>query len=390
MFSFLFSLFLLTAAAANASSPCLFHLHASGGISGPVWQLDDGQLRVGGDHECADFTIKDGGITDSKGSGCILTPEVRQFQCDKGVGPLHGFSIGENGVLSYSQNPTFYACPASEVEWNIYTVPVAGQLKCVAITLTADNCHAPAYHAPPPPVYQPPPPPKYEPPPPVYQPPPPAAKYEPPPPPVYQNPTMPAYPATTAPPYYDPAPSVCTGQLITICIPSATYGGSNPCVCYPEESHSNVYVTPTSSYYATSTYYAPSHTSTYYAPAPSKYPPKYEAPKYGKPEYGKPKYGEPKYGKPEYGKPAYGKPKYGEPKYGKPEYGRPEYGKPKYGEPKYGKPAYGKPKYGEPKYGKPAYGTPKYGEPKYGKPSYGYPEYGTPYGNPYGNPYGYP
>jgi hypothetical protein len=36
----------------------------------------------------------------------------------------------------------FYACPASETEWNLYTTPVTGQEKCVEISLTASGCGA--------------------------------------------------------------------------------------------------------------------------------------------------------------------------------------------------------------------------------------------------------
>jgi len=38
-------------------------------------------------------------------------------------------------------SPTFYACPATDVEYNIYTVPVSGQDKCVEIQLTASGCY---------------------------------------------------------------------------------------------------------------------------------------------------------------------------------------------------------------------------------------------------------
>jgi hypothetical protein len=55
---------------------CCFTLTASGGTSGTVGQLDDGQNRIGGGLSPATFCITPGGtITDSSGRGCILTRE---------------------------------------------------------------------------------------------------------------------------------------------------------------------------------------------------------------------------------------------------------------------------------------------------------------------------
>lgn len=65
---------------------CKFNLTASGGVSGIVGQLDDGQNRVGGSHPADSYCMDDGQMTDSHGRGCILTPPSSQFQCD--VGPL--------------------------------------------------------------------------------------------------------------------------------------------------------------------------------------------------------------------------------------------------------------------------------------------------------------
>lgn len=58
-------------------SGCCFHLTASGGASGIVRQLSDGQNRIG-DHSLptGDYCLGPGGtITDGKGRGCILTRE---------------------------------------------------------------------------------------------------------------------------------------------------------------------------------------------------------------------------------------------------------------------------------------------------------------------------
>ncbi len=163
-----FAISLALAAGTNAlvarQPQCCFDLTASGGQSGNVGQLDDGQNRIGGNlptgHYCID---SNGGLTDSvrwhcpsrlqllltwiqSGRGCILTPPTTQFQCDAGASPTPGFSVGDGGVLSSNGNSQFFACPTGagvNGEFNIYTSPVEGQDQCVQITLTANNC-APA------------------------------------------------------------------------------------------------------------------------------------------------------------------------------------------------------------------------------------------------------
>ncbi|RKF76392.1 putative gpi anchored cell wall protein [Golovinomyces cichoracearum] len=128
----------------TASDPCNFGLISHGGKSGQVGQLPDGQNRLGGGYSQAIYTMEDGAITDSSGKGCVITPGVQQFQCDQGAEPTRGFSISENGILSHDGSPEFYACPASYSEYNLYTSPVAGQAKCVGISLVASNCYAPS------------------------------------------------------------------------------------------------------------------------------------------------------------------------------------------------------------------------------------------------------
>lgn len=79
------------AASANAlvgrDSTCCFHMSASGGVSGTIGQLDDGQNRVFGGLSEAEFCIdSNGAITDADGRGCIvtgktyLTPYLQQIQ----------------------------------------------------------------------------------------------------------------------------------------------------------------------------------------------------------------------------------------------------------------------------------------------------------------------
>ncbi|KAE8454459.1 hypothetical protein EG329_000082 [Mollisiaceae sp. DMI_Dod_QoI] len=123
------------------SCSCKFSLTASGGQSGVVGQLSDGQNRIGGGNPTGEYCINNGQITDSQGRGCILTPTT-QFQCDVGATPTGGFSLGSNGEVEYNGSQTFYACPASDDMYNIYTTPVSGQTKCVQIQLTASGCYA--------------------------------------------------------------------------------------------------------------------------------------------------------------------------------------------------------------------------------------------------------
>jgi len=68
-----------TNALVGRSDSCCFHLTASGGVSGSLGQLSDGQVRVGDDSlSAADFCINSSGaITDSAGRGCIITSEYR-------------------------------------------------------------------------------------------------------------------------------------------------------------------------------------------------------------------------------------------------------------------------------------------------------------------------
>ncbi|KAF7874825.1 hypothetical protein EAF04_001999 [Stromatinia cepivora] len=123
---------------------CSFTLAASGGESGIVGQLEDGQLRILGGHPTATFTISNGTTTDSKGRPCYLTSEANQYQCDTGMTATDGFSIGASGTYSHSGSSVFYACPSSNLDYNIYTTPVTGQTKCVKVGLTASGCFAPA------------------------------------------------------------------------------------------------------------------------------------------------------------------------------------------------------------------------------------------------------
>ena len=86
---------------------CTFGITASGGKSGTVGQLGDGQNRIGGGLAPASYHISNGGITDANGRGCILTPPTTQFQCDVGATPITGFSISSSGEIEYNGSGTF-------------------------------------------------------------------------------------------------------------------------------------------------------------------------------------------------------------------------------------------------------------------------------------------
>ncbi|KAK3367632.1 hypothetical protein B0H63DRAFT_515449 [Podospora didyma] len=62
-----------------------------------------------------------------------------QFQCDKGKEPTTGFSITDDNTLTYHGSSKFFACPATDTEWNVYVSPDFGQAKCVPIALKADG-----------------------------------------------------------------------------------------------------------------------------------------------------------------------------------------------------------------------------------------------------------
>ncbi|KAL4745785.1 ubiquitin 3 binding protein But2 C-terminal domain-containing protein [Aspergillus terricola var. indicus] len=130
----------------SRDTSCCFHLTASGGASGPVGQLEDGQNRVGGDSGSlpeGQFCINtDGSITDGSGRGCILTPPTTQFQCDSGGKPTPGFSVDSSGLLGYNGQTSFVACATGQNgEMNIYTSPNSGDVTgCVSVQLMADSC----------------------------------------------------------------------------------------------------------------------------------------------------------------------------------------------------------------------------------------------------------
>lgn len=58
------------------SDSCCFEITASGGASGSLGQLSDGQVRVGDTTLSAtEFCLSNSIITDSEGRGCVITCE---------------------------------------------------------------------------------------------------------------------------------------------------------------------------------------------------------------------------------------------------------------------------------------------------------------------------
>ncbi|KAF5014844.1 hypothetical protein F66182_14034, partial [Fusarium sp. NRRL 66182] len=129
------------AAGANAlalrGESCCFTLTASGGTSGTVGQLNDGQNRIGGGLPPATFCITPGGtITDSSGRGCILTR----------ASPDSGFSVSSSGQLTSNGSADFVACQTGDNgAFNIYTNPSPSDVTgCVHVALAADQCSSSA------------------------------------------------------------------------------------------------------------------------------------------------------------------------------------------------------------------------------------------------------
>ncbi|EMC94729.1 hypothetical protein BAUCODRAFT_124327 [Baudoinia panamericana UAMH 10762] len=123
----------------NALSSC-FTLTANGGPGGSIGQIGDGQNRIG------DTTLSSATYC-IDGNGGTSTD-----QCDAGAAPTPGFSVDCAGTLQYKNSSTFWSCPTGDNGgWNIYTVPVKDQLKCLPVTLQASGCNS-ACPAPPPPA----------------------------------------------------------------------------------------------------------------------------------------------------------------------------------------------------------------------------------------------
>ncbi|RMX87886.1 hypothetical protein D0869_02032 [Hortaea werneckii] len=114
-------------------------LSASGGASGTLGQVDDGQNRVGGGLGEATYSINNGMITDKSSRGCNLIALTTQLQCDMGASPDGGFSVGSGVNLQHNGDSTFWACPADSGEYNIYTEKVDDQPMCEKVILSTEG-----------------------------------------------------------------------------------------------------------------------------------------------------------------------------------------------------------------------------------------------------------
>lgn len=122
---------------------CCFHLTSSGGLSGDLGQLDDGQVRIGDNSlSASSFCIDANGvITDGAGRGCIITAPTTQFQCDEGATGTSGFSVTSSGKLEFNGNQNFIACQTGQNDGrNVYTTNSTDVTQCTNVQLTADSC----------------------------------------------------------------------------------------------------------------------------------------------------------------------------------------------------------------------------------------------------------
>ncbi|KAJ5295056.1 hypothetical protein N7508_009877 [Penicillium antarcticum] len=135
-----------TNALVGRSDSCCFHLTATGGISGSLGQLSDGQVRVGDTTlSAAQFCLSDSIITDSEGRGCVVTSETTQFQCDEGSTGTSGFSLASSGSLEFDGSSSFIACATGlNGGDNIYISNSTSVTQCTKIQLTGDSCFAAA------------------------------------------------------------------------------------------------------------------------------------------------------------------------------------------------------------------------------------------------------
>ncbi|CRG90119.1 hypothetical protein PISL3812_07160 [Talaromyces islandicus] len=134
-----------TNALATGNATCCFTLSASGGKSGPVGQIDDGQTRIGNGSQPGQFCIdSSGAIIDGKKRGCFLTPPTSQLQCDEGATPEAGFSVDSSGRLHHNGSTEFIACLSSQGDqFNIYTNPAPQDVNgCQNVSFEANNCHS--------------------------------------------------------------------------------------------------------------------------------------------------------------------------------------------------------------------------------------------------------
>lgn len=69
----------------------------------------------------------------------LTNDATHQFQCDLGKTPTYGFSIATNGSVLYMDSDQFFACPATDTEYNVYTQWLKDQEKCQPVTLSTNG-----------------------------------------------------------------------------------------------------------------------------------------------------------------------------------------------------------------------------------------------------------
>ncbi|KAJ5376719.1 hypothetical protein N7509_013605 [Penicillium cosmopolitanum] len=132
-----------TNALVGRTDNCCFHLTSTGDLSGDLGQIGDGQVRIGDNTlPQSSFCIdSNGGISDSSGRGCIITPPTTQFQCDEGATPTPGFSVLSSGQLEFNNTAAFIACQTGQNGGrNVYTTNSTSVTGCSGIQLNADSC----------------------------------------------------------------------------------------------------------------------------------------------------------------------------------------------------------------------------------------------------------
>lgn len=138
---------LATAAAVLRWESCCFQLTASGGASGVLTQLSGGQIRIGGGMHPATYCIKNGIITDDSPHHrvCILSDDMwptgarTQFVCDSDPNHDNNFAVTADFLLEHEGQTTFHACPAGPGQWNLFSNPLIGMVKCVPVTLNTNG-----------------------------------------------------------------------------------------------------------------------------------------------------------------------------------------------------------------------------------------------------------
>jgi len=98
-----------------ARDTCCFQLTASGSVAGPVGELDDGQVRIGGGLQPVQYCVdSSGSLNDSSGRKCVLTETTTQLLCGAIVNRSATFSVNSSGRLSHDDDSRFVTCGADE------------------------------------------------------------------------------------------------------------------------------------------------------------------------------------------------------------------------------------------------------------------------------------